>query len=472
MDGLERGDPRRLGPFRILARLAVGGTATVYLGRSRGGRAVAVKVLHREHARRPAARARFRDEVLIATAAGGPHAPSVLDADAAAAIPWMALEFLPSATLRDAVEHTGPLPDACLRHIAAGTAEALGALHRAGIAHLDVTPANILLTSAGPRLIDFGIAARGRSSTADGTPGFMAPEQVAADAGPESDVFSLGATLAFATEPDGELRALIDECRDPDPTARPTAAELTRRIAALTSAASQPGDTELPTGVREVIAGRQLAAADAPVPPWTPTRRQLLLGVGVVVPSATGALVAALAQDTGRGPSPGASRGATPSAAPPLSPSMSPSPATPPSELRFVVTGDGPLTDLTYWVNGRHTTLPEVARTWKKTVVLPAGTDSVDYRLRFTVHRGAVEMRVYVNDVEIQEGKDPSVVPQELTTYPFESGLAGSADTTNPVPAPHFTPPAIHVPPIPSFSPPAIPTFPAPHFTLPSFPAR
>jgi serine/threonine protein kinase len=184
---LERGDPRAVGSYRILARIGTGGMAVVYLGRSRGGRVVAVKVMHAELAREPEYRDRFRREAAATRAAGGVHSPPFLDADPDADAPWMATAFLPSIPLREAVERFGPLPPASVRRLAAGLAEALAALHRAGIVHLDVKPANVLLTADGPRLIDFGIAAGTLPAGSAGSWGFMSPEQVAGHAGPPSE---------------------------------------------------------------------------------------------------------------------------------------------------------------------------------------------------------------------------------------------------------------------------------------------
>ncbi|MFI2032121.1 serine/threonine-protein kinase [Streptomyces buecherae] len=224
MERLEQGDPRVLGRYRVLARIGAGATATVYLGRSPGGRAVAVKVPHADLADQPGFRARFRREVWATTAVGGPHGPPVLDASLTSTPPWMATEFLPAVSLRDAVARRGPLPTDALRRLAAGLAESLAAVHRAGIVHLDVKPANVLLTADGPRLIDFGIAAGARATGLAGSSGFMSPEQMAGTPGPPSDVYALGSTLAHARGQrgrDAELDAVIADCPTPTPPPGP-----------------------------------------------------------------------------------------------------------------------------------------------------------------------------------------------------------------------------------------------------------
>ncbi|MCK1794472.1 serine/threonine protein kinase [Streptomyces sp. XM4193] len=276
MEALEPDDPRRLGSNVTLARIAVGGTATVYLGRTAGGRAVALKTPHRESAQDPDARSRFRRETELTRAVGGPYCPPVLDADPDAAVPWMATVYVPSVTLREAVETYGPLPTASTRRLAGGLLEALVGVHREGIAHLDLAPANVLLALDGPMLIDFGIAALRGAQVPAGSGGFMSPEQMAGHAGTPSDLYSLGATLRYAregvtgaartrqgrsgAEQFEELRAdeqhngagrtgadragrngedvldrLIAACTRPEPGDRPTAAELLRRPGLLRS---------------------------------------------------------------------------------------------------------------------------------------------------------------------------------------------------------------------------------------------
>lgn len=437
MERLERGDPRTLGRYRILARVGAGGMAVVYLGRSRGGRAVAIKVMHAEFAREPEFRARFRREVEAATAAGGVHSPPVFGAEPDAATPWMATEFLPSVSLCEAVERFGPLPTGSARRLAAGLAEALAAIHRAGIVHLDVKPANVLLAVDGPRLIDFGIVAGARPTGPAGSWGFMSPEQVAGEAGPPSDVYSLGATLEYACgrqNADDTLNTLIADCRRPDPSARPTPAELIRRLASVTPHAEQSDTAWLPPPVMAAIDLKANAAANPPMPLSAPPGRRLLLTGGVAVAVAVGGATALLVGHGGEPPTdpePEASRStrdAVPAAPAPSSASPAPSPSAKPGVMEFVITGDGPLTSLTYAVNGRLTTLRNVPLSWRKTVEVPRRQGTIDWRLRFTFPSGKVRVRVLRDGSETTDDSYPLKATLNFPNlYPYDVDTGGVA---------------------------------------------
>ena len=206
MQPLEPDDPRTLGQYRMLRRLGSGGMGRVYLARSHGGRTVAVKVVHPHFAVDEVFRERFRREVSSAQRVGGQWTAPVLDADPDAHLPWAATGYVAGPSLQDAVARYGPLPPESVRALGAGLAEALAHVHGLGLLHRDVKPSNVLLTVDGPLLIDFGIA-RATDSSASltstgvsiGSPGYMAPEQVLGEgSATASDVFSLGAVLAFA----------------------------------------------------------------------------------------------------------------------------------------------------------------------------------------------------------------------------------------------------------------------------------
>ncbi|MBT3149855.1 serine/threonine protein kinase [Streptomyces sp. CHD11] len=265
MRPLDVDEPTVVGPYRLLGRLGSGGMGRVYLGRSAGGRTVAVKIVHPHFALDEEFRARFRREVDAARRVGGAWTASVLDADPGARVPWVATAYAAGPSLAAAVTDAGPLPAHTVRTLGAGLAEALTAVHELGMVHRDVKPSNVLLTLDGPLLIDFGII-RAMDGTASltstgvsiGSPGYMSPEQILGKGVTgAADVFSLGAVLAYAAtggppfpgdssaallykvvhEPpelgdwDGEVRELTEACLDKDPSARPAPAEVSRRLA-------------------------------------------------------------------------------------------------------------------------------------------------------------------------------------------------------------------------------------------------
>ncbi|MGZ3117071.1 serine/threonine-protein kinase [Streptomyces sp. H62] len=265
MRPLEVDEPTVVGPYRLLGRLGSGGMGRVYLGRSSGGRTVAVKIVHPHFALDEEFRARFRREVDAARRVGGAWTAPVLDADPEARVPWVATAYAAGPSLTAAVADGGPLPARSVRALGAGLGEALAAVHELGLVHRDVKPSNVLLTLDGPLLIDFGIA-RATGGTASltstgvsvGSPGYMAPEQILGKGVTgAADVFSLGAVLAYAAtgeppfpgdssaallykvvheEPrlgalNGELRGLVAACLAKDPAARPAPGEVARRLA-------------------------------------------------------------------------------------------------------------------------------------------------------------------------------------------------------------------------------------------------
>ncbi|MFC9757656.1 bifunctional serine/threonine-protein kinase/ABC transporter substrate-binding protein [Streptomyces sp. NPDC056921] len=290
-------DPRTVGAHRVLARLGAGGMGVVYLARTSGGQLVAVKVIRAEHAADAGFRARFRREAEAARRVTGPWVVPVTDADTEAHEPWLTTVFEPGPSLAEVVAAEGPLPPATVRTLGARLADALDAVHGAGLVHRDVKPANVLLALDGPRLIDFGIA-RHEGATALtepdallGTPGYLAPEQASGErAGSGCDVFALGCVLAYTAtgrRPFGDggaaavlfrtvheppdlhglppaLLPLVEACLAKDPAARPTAREVARLLSA------PPGedpDAWAPPGLSALIAARSAAALDVPALP-------------------------------------------------------------------------------------------------------------------------------------------------------------------------------------------------------------
>lgn len=290
---LAHDDPQHIGDYRLLARLGSGGMGTVYLARSGGGRTVALKTVHTRIAADTSFRTRFRLESDAARIIGDRHGARVFGADPLAATPWLATEYVLGPQLDEAVRLSGPLPGACVRVLGAELALALGQLHRSDVVHRDLKPSNIMVTAAGPKVIDFGIArALGDErltsvGTAAGTPAFMSPEQAGGlEHTPAGDVFALAGVLVFAAsghgpfgggqaadllyrvryaEPDlagvpADLAPLLARCLSKDPALRPATAEL----AGLLAPAGGPFADALPQPVLADIARRSAAVWQEP----------------------------------------------------------------------------------------------------------------------------------------------------------------------------------------------------------------
>ncbi|MBF9066909.1 protein kinase domain-containing protein [Streptacidiphilus fuscans] len=286
VEPLEADDPAEIGTYRLVARLGAGGMGRVYLARSAGGRTVAVKVVRPELAGDPDFRARFRREVASARSVSGGFTAPVVDADRDSPSPWLATAYVPGPSLAQAVSEFGPLPAGSVRVLGAVLAEALRAVHGAGLVHRDLKPSNVLLAVDGPRVIDFGIARAldevGLTSTGVvvGSPGFMSPEQASGrPVGPPGDVFALGAVLVFASTGRGpfgqesaasllyrvvheppelagvphDLLPTVTACLAKDPQARPTPDQVLAALAAE-GVAAQPGNAWLPAEVASAIA--------------------------------------------------------------------------------------------------------------------------------------------------------------------------------------------------------------------------
>jgi eukaryotic-like serine/threonine-protein kinase len=260
---LRPADPATVGPYRLLGRLGAGGMGQVFLARSPGGRLVAVKVIRPELADETGFRTRFAREVAAARNVGGIFTALVVDADTDGPVPWLATAYVPGPSLTELVHEQGPLPPDAVLSLAAGLAEGLSAIHAAGVVHRDLKPSNVLLAHDGPRVIDFGIS-RALEATmmtttgmVMGSPGFMSPEQAKGETvGPPSDVFSLGAVLAYAATGEGpfgagptpallyrvvnepprlqalppEVRPVVERCLAKDPAARPTSQQLLAQL--------------------------------------------------------------------------------------------------------------------------------------------------------------------------------------------------------------------------------------------------
>jgi hypothetical protein len=259
-------DPREIAGYRIAARLGESPAGQVYLGSSRNGSWLAVKVFGRELAGDPELRHRLAAGVLAASVPRGAHIAQVIESDTDAVRPWVAGTLVRGPSLGAVVAETGPLKANSTAWLALGAARATASLHEAGLTHQAISPENVLLVASGPVLTDFGL---NRAALTDGS------------ATAEDDVFLLGCVTfvaatgrspwggicpagpAFDLETAGEpdlagcppaLLPMVTACLDPHPGQRPTAAELAARLAEI---ARQPSRSWLPEAVTARFADYQ-----------------------------------------------------------------------------------------------------------------------------------------------------------------------------------------------------------------------
>ena len=286
-------DPTRIGHYRLTARLGAGGMGVVYLGVSWDGAPVAVKVLRPELAGDEEFRRRFGREVAALVQVKGVCTVRVIEADSQSATPFVVTEYAQGPSLSEYIDKQGSVAPDMLFGLATGLAEALTTIHAAGIMHRDLKPSNIILTDAGPKVIDFGIARRQdttavtRTGMMIGSMGFMAPEQISGHPGPEADIFAWGVTVAYAaggrspfgagsthsvlyrimygdadiaSVPDS-LLPLVEASLAKDPQSRPSARQLLDR---LTSGSSRTGSADDTT---QVILARTWQSGSHASPP-------------------------------------------------------------------------------------------------------------------------------------------------------------------------------------------------------------
>ncbi|WP_018500343.1 serine/threonine-protein kinase [Parafrankia discariae] len=334
-------DPRVIGPYRLYNRIGAGGMGIVYLGFSPDDRPVAVKVPNPQHATDPEFRARFRAEVSAARGVNGPTVARVINAELNGPQPWLATEYVEGPSLNAAVNDGCPLVDRQLDTLAVGLAQALVAIHQAGVVHRDLKPANIVMSWSGPKVIDFGVARSAdysgytRAGEVVGTVAWMAPEQIRGHtAGPAADVHAWALCVGFAATgrrlfrgdtqeivalqissvpPDlsdipehllGPVRAALDKSPDERPDARDLLAMLTG-----------DGPRAAPTGGRRPV-GVRLGAGAGPQADADATRATASIGAGTNPPP----VIAHVSDPRGR-PGPPAAPLSSGSAAPPDAPS-------------------------------------------------------------------------------------------------------------------------------------------------------
>jgi serine/threonine protein kinase/Tol biopolymer transport system component len=205
----------KLGPYEIGAPLGAGGMGEVYRARdTRLDRTVAVKILPQEMSKDPARKQRFEREAKIISSLNHPHICVLHDVGAQDGIDYLVMECVEGETLSKRLKK-GPLPLEQVLRYGAQLADALDRAHRNAVIHRDLKPGNIMLTSNGAKLLDFGLAKPSAPLLSEmtlttqipaspvthqgmiiGTFQYMSPEQVEGkELDARSDIFSLGAIL-------------------------------------------------------------------------------------------------------------------------------------------------------------------------------------------------------------------------------------------------------------------------------------
>lgn len=293
----------RLGPYRLVEKLGEGGMGVVYCGLDERGRGFAVKVLRDHIAYDPQARARLEREVNVLKLVEHPRVAPLIGADIQGPRPYLVTRLVSGSPLDAWIERRGPARGESLHRAARDLMDALEAIHAAGVVHRDLKPSNVLMPDGRPVVIDFGIAHAAdevrltSTGFVMGTPGYIAPELLeGGTATAATDWWGFGATLAFmatgrAPYGGGPTAAVLDRVRrgqadldgvepamgrllrrvlDPDPVARPSAAEIQAALAGADEAVAGTNTHVIPpvdaaaTGFMAALTARIPAARRTP----------------------------------------------------------------------------------------------------------------------------------------------------------------------------------------------------------------
>ncbi|WP_432513295.1 serine/threonine-protein kinase [Kineococcus sp. SYSU DK001] len=281
----------RLGPYRLDREVGQGGMGIVYLGLDDEHRAVAIKVLKPHIAADPQARQRLAREVATLERVRSPRVAEVIAADVDGQWPHLVTRYVPGPPLEHVVQTRGPLRGSRLRDLGHGLAEALEAIHAAGVVHRDLKPSNVLLLDGRPVVIDFGIAHVAddvrltSTGLVMGTPGYLSPEVVAGGlVSPATDWWGWAATVAFAASGrppfgTGPMEVVLDRVRRADVDLSEVPADLRGPI--LAALAVNPAHRPHPQALLRALDG----ATTGPQAQADPAARTTAVPAGPAQPS-------------------------------------------------------------------------------------------------------------------------------------------------------------------------------------------
>ncbi len=286
----------KLGPYEILSPLGAGGMGEVYRARdTRLGRSVAIKLVRAEFARRADFRHRFEREARAISALNHPHLCALYDIGEHEGNAYLVMEYVEGETLA-AVMKRGLLPLSQSLRYSIEIADALSAAHARGIVHRDLKPGNIMVTSAGVKVLDFGLAklaserapanASGNTETAVepltksgailGTLYYMSLEQVEGkDTDERSDIFSFGVLfyeMITGQRPftgDSQAAVLASLMKDAPPSINQRQPSIPRPLERLVRKCLEKKAEDRWQSARDLKPALELIDLDAPPPSMT-----------------------------------------------------------------------------------------------------------------------------------------------------------------------------------------------------------
>ena len=252
---LQPGDPRRVGRYRLAGRIAgLPADGPVFLGSSPDGAEVTISVLRSDWTSDAAGRDRFAAEAAVAKRVPPFCAARILDAGLDGGDAYLVSEYVPGRSLLEIISASGVLPEADLGPVAIGMATGLASVHQAGLVHGNFGPEYVIMTSSGPRVVEFGITPPYGSAT------------------PSADMLAWARTILFTatgrpgagagdlTRLSDPLRGLVARCMGQDPSGRLSA----RSVVLELLGADDPPDDPLADGARLAIRAAFRPPAEIP----------------------------------------------------------------------------------------------------------------------------------------------------------------------------------------------------------------